>query len=66
MMPNSASELLVAAGEAVANVVEHAYGPRGGEVFVQMTVRGREVVAEVRDTGRWRASRARAAVGRSR
>jgi anti-sigma regulatory factor (Ser/Thr protein kinase) len=55
--PAPAGDLLVAIGEAVANVVEHAYGPRGGEVFLHLAVEPPDVVAVVRDTGRWRAPR---------
>ncbi|MHA6797023.1 ATP-binding SpoIIE family protein phosphatase [Pseudonocardia bannensis] len=49
--------LLVAVGEACANVVEHAYGPGGGTVDVHMTIQPPDVVATIRDTGRWRAPR---------
>jgi anti-sigma regulatory factor (Ser/Thr protein kinase) len=55
--PVAAGDLLVAVGEAVANVVEHAYGPRGGDVYLHLAVEASDVVAVVRDTGRWRAPR---------
>lgn len=55
----TSSDLVLAIGEAVANVVEHAYGPRGGEVFVHLAVSRGDVLAMVRDTGRWRAPRGR-------
>lgn len=52
-------DVLLAVGEAVANVVEHAYGPRGGLVHLHVTREGTDVVATVRDTGRWRSPRGR-------
>ena len=52
-----AADLLVAIGEAVANVVEHAYGPAGGTVSVHLELQGTDVLAVVRDTGRWRSPR---------
>ncbi len=52
-----ASDLLVAVGEACANTVEHAYGPRGGSVRVRMDLRPPDVVATVSDTGHYRPSR---------
>ncbi|HTK67529.1 MAG TPA: SpoIIE family protein phosphatase [Pseudonocardia sp.] len=55
----TSSDLIVAIGEAVTNVIEHAYGPRGGDVYVHLAVSRGEVVAMVRDTGRWRPPRGR-------
>lgn len=55
--PASVNEMLVAIGEAVANVVEHAYGPRGGDVYLHLALEPPDVVAMVRDTGRWRERR---------
>jgi PAS domain S-box-containing protein len=52
-------EVVAAASEAVANVVEHAYGPVDAEFEVEARVDGREVVVEVRDFGSWRPPRAR-------
>jgi anti-sigma regulatory factor (Ser/Thr protein kinase) len=49
--------LLVAVGEACANVVEHAYGREGGMVEVYLELQLPDVVATVRDTGRWRPPR---------
>lgn len=59
---NGASEVavgdvLVAVGEAVANVVEHAYGPAGGLIEVTSEIQHDEVVATVRDNGTWRPPR---------
>jgi anti-sigma regulatory factor (Ser/Thr protein kinase) len=55
--PEVAADVLVAAGEACANVVEHAYGPAGGTLTVQMELEGTTVVTNVRDNGRWRPAR---------
>lgn len=52
-----ATDLLVAIGEACANTVEHAYGPRGGTVRVRIELRPPDVVATVSDTGHYRPSR---------
>ena len=51
------ADLLVAIGEAVTNVVAHAYGLAGGMVSVHLEQQGTDVVAVVGDTGRWRSSR---------
>ena len=48
--------VLLAVGEAVANAVEHAYGPDGGTVEVEVAVEHDHLVATVRDHGRWRGS----------
>jgi Histidine kinase-like ATPase domain len=50
-------DLLVAVGEACTNAVEHAYGPDGGTVTVHMELQLPDVLATVRDTGRWRPPR---------
>ena len=61
--------LQVAVGEAITNVIEHAYGPSGGIPrlyarregdVVRVTARreGDAVVVEVTDRGRWRSDRA--------
>jgi anti-sigma regulatory factor (Ser/Thr protein kinase) len=55
--PDAAADVLVAVGEACANVVEHAYGPAGGTLTVQMELDGTTVVTNVRDNGRWRPAR---------
>jgi anti-sigma regulatory factor (Ser/Thr protein kinase) len=49
--------ILLAVGEATANAVEHAYGPAGGVVEVDVERSDDTVVAFVRDTGRWRLPR---------
>ena len=38
-------------------MIEHAYGPGGGTVTVRLELRSNDVVATVRDTGRWRPPR---------
>ena len=55
--PRVVVDLLVAVGEACANVVEHAYGRAGGMVEVYLELQLSDVVATVRDTGRWRPPR---------
>ena len=55
--PEDAADILVATGEACSNVVEHAYGPAGGTLVVQMELEGATVVGTVRDNGRWRPAR---------
>ena len=50
-------DVMLAVGEAMANAVSHAYGPRGGTMDVDMSCSATEIVATVRDTGRWRLPR---------
>jgi anti-sigma regulatory factor (Ser/Thr protein kinase) len=57
--PGPAEEIVVAVGEASANVVEHAYGPGGGELVVRLIAEPGAVVAVVRDHGRRRPVRGR-------
>jgi serine phosphatase RsbU (regulator of sigma subunit)/anti-sigma regulatory factor (Ser/Thr protein kinase) len=52
----TASEIIVAVGEAAANVVTHAYGAAEGEIDIQMTAAAGEISVMVRDFGRWRSS----------
>ena len=54
---SKAIDVLLGVGEATANVVEHAYGPRGGNVEVRVVHTPPDVVATIRDTGRWRSPR---------
>lgn len=51
------ADILLAVGEAAANVVEHAYGPAGGPLDVDVELDGRTVTATVRDAGDWREAR---------
>jgi serine phosphatase RsbU (regulator of sigma subunit)/anti-sigma regulatory factor (Ser/Thr protein kinase) len=56
--PTEVTDVLVAVGEATSNVVEHAYGPEGGDMSVRLELREPGlVVATVRDSGRWRPPR---------
>ncbi|MHC1563201.1 ATP-binding SpoIIE family protein phosphatase [Actinomycetospora sp. C-140] len=55
--PDVAADILVAAGEACSNVIEHAYGPAGGSLSLQMDLDGSTIVTVVRDNGRWRSAR---------
>jgi len=50
-------DVLLGIGEATGNVVEHAYGPGGGMVEVEMAQIPTGVVATIRDTGQWRSHR---------
>jgi serine phosphatase RsbU (regulator of sigma subunit)/anti-sigma regulatory factor (Ser/Thr protein kinase) len=52
--PRAVADLLVAIGEASSNAVEHAYGPGGGSVTLHLELQLPDVLATVRDTGRWR------------
>src|SRR5918997_647330 len=55
--PRTIADLLIAVGEASTNAVEHAYGPDGGTVTVHLELQLPNVLATVRDTGRWRPPR---------
>jgi anti-sigma regulatory factor (Ser/Thr protein kinase) len=52
-----ASDILLAVNEAVANAIEHAYGPGDGDVRVDIERVGPEVHVRVRDSGCWRPAR---------
>lgn len=49
--------LLVAAGEAISNVIEHAYGLREGLIRLTGKRVDDRLVVEIRDDGNWRAPR---------
>jgi PAS domain S-box-containing protein len=49
--------LQVAAGEAMMNAIEHAYGARSGTIRVRGYVDEDDLVIEVIDQGRWRSPR---------
>lgn len=51
------ADLLVAVGEAAANVIEHAYGPGGGKYTVCLRYSDGELHVTVSDNGRWRSPR---------
>lgn len=54
---NETFNVLLAVGEATGNAVEHAYGPGGGTLRVEMTCSAQAITATVRDSGRWRSPR---------
>jgi len=47
-------DVLTAAGEAIANSVEHAYGPKGGWIDVMFSLERETLTIVVRDGGHWR------------
>ena len=49
--------VMLGVGEAMANVVSHAYGPSGGSMDVDLISTSDAIVATVRDDGRWRLPR---------
>ena len=49
--------LLLAVGEATSNVVEHAYGPEGGDMTLTLARHGDVATITVSDDGRWRSPR---------
>jgi PAS domain S-box-containing protein len=52
--PAAEHEILVACGEACANVIQHAYGAREGMLEVDLARVGDAVEMTVRDAGGWR------------
>src|SRR5690606_29535203 len=50
-------DVLLSVGEAAANAVAHAYGPRGGMMGIEISSTGGVILATVRDTGTWRMPR---------
>jgi anti-sigma regulatory factor (Ser/Thr protein kinase) len=52
--PDAASDLALAAHEAAANVVEHAYRDRSGDVIVRARRDDAELLVVVEDEGHWR------------
>jgi anti-sigma regulatory factor (Ser/Thr protein kinase) len=55
--PDESYEMLVAATEAAANAVEHAYGPVEATLRLEAELEDGEVAIRVRDTGSWRPPR---------
>jgi anti-sigma regulatory factor (Ser/Thr protein kinase)/putative methionine-R-sulfoxide reductase with GAF domain len=49
--------VIAASGEAVANAIEHAYGPTGGTIELTAERDRQTLVVRVRDFGRWRPPR---------
>jgi GAF domain-containing protein/anti-sigma regulatory factor (Ser/Thr protein kinase) len=50
-------DITIAAGEACANAIEHAYGAKAARFEVEGTLEAGAVLLRVRDYGRWRAPR---------
>jgi PAS domain S-box-containing protein len=50
-------EITLAVSEAAGNAIEHAYGPADASFYVEIGFEGEQVVASVRDRGRWREPR---------
>ncbi|MCD2198143.1 SpoIIE family protein phosphatase [Actinomycetospora endophytica] len=55
--PDDVTDILVAVGEACSNVVEHAYGPGGGNLMLHAERGEDQVTVTVWDNGRWRSAR---------
>ncbi|MEZ5102015.1 MAG: SpoIIE family protein phosphatase [Thermoleophilia bacterium] len=51
--------VMIAAGEACANAVEHAYGPTDASFVLDARIEGGEIVVIVSDEGSWRPARGR-------
>ena len=55
---DTAVRIVLAVGEVSANVVEHAYGPAGGDLTIEASIdETGQVLVSVSDRGRWRTSR---------
>jgi anti-sigma regulatory factor (Ser/Thr protein kinase)/putative methionine-R-sulfoxide reductase with GAF domain len=50
-------DVLAGTGEAVANAIQHAYGPSGGAVEIEAEWLGDRIVIRIHDIGRWRPAR---------
>ena len=55
--PDVAHDIVVASGEAVTNVVEHAYGPGSASFRVEAAIDHGSAVLTIRDHGHWREPR---------
>ena len=55
----TADDIVLASSEAVANAIEHAYGPGAGTVDLDVMIDDAHVTVAVNDTGRWREARPR-------
>jgi PAS domain S-box-containing protein len=51
------TDLLLASGEAISNVIEHAYGCDVGPLMLRVFREGDDLVVRVADRGRWRTPR---------
>ncbi len=54
--PQIANDILIACGEACANVIQHAYGAKDGLLEADLVVLDGTVEVTVRDRGTWRPS----------
>lgn len=61
---DAVSALMIASGEAVNNVIEHAYGVTPGSVLLRATPADGVLRVEVQDRGKWRPDRAHNTGGR--
>ena len=52
-MSDRTGDLLVAAGEAIGNAIEHAYHGQPGAIRVRGRIAGDAVTVEIRDFGQW-------------
>jgi anti-sigma regulatory factor (Ser/Thr protein kinase)/putative methionine-R-sulfoxide reductase with GAF domain len=50
-------DVLAGTGEAMANAIQHAYGPSGGAVEMEAEWLGDRIVIKIHDSGRWRPPR---------
>lgn len=48
------NDVVLAAGEAAGNAIEHAYRGKAGTFRLKANVAGKRLTVEVRDKGRWR------------
>jgi len=55
--PEDVADVLLATGEAIANSVEHAYGPGRGSVRLHASLTDRTIDVTVADDGNWREPR---------
>ena len=58
---NELFDITLSASEAAANAIEHAYGAREATFTVRCEHDGQQVTITVRDVGRWRTTRPKAA-----
>jgi PAS domain S-box-containing protein len=54
--PQIGNDIVIACGEACANVIQHAYGAKEGPLEVDLVLLDRTVEVTVRDRGSWRPS----------
>jgi anti-sigma regulatory factor (Ser/Thr protein kinase)/putative methionine-R-sulfoxide reductase with GAF domain len=54
---DTAYDVVAATGEAATNVIEHAYGPRGGMIDITGERFDGEILVQIHDDGRWRPAR---------